>query len=218
MDGLVKIKRQLSWLKKSSEKKFDFLQLIYAYIFRPKNLYISSKVSFKNNGSIKLNGYFHFGILTNKLAASVNNYGTLHIAKNGKLHLENNVRFASGCKIHVTGLLSVGENTFINANSIIVATKEIIIGSNCAISWNVQILDSDIHTLVTNNLAQENTKPIKIGNNVWIGSNVTILKGVIIEDNAVIAAGTVVTTYVPANVLVAGVPAKIVKNNVSWLP
>ena len=54
-------------------------------------------------------------------------------------------------------------------------------------------------------------RPIKIGANAWIGSNSTVLPGVNIGENAVVAAGSVVTRDVPANAVVAGVPAKVVK-------
>ena len=55
------------------------------------------------------------------------------------------------------------------------------------------------------------TAPVIIGNNVWIGMNATILKGVTIGDNSVVAAGSVVTKSVPANVVVAGNPAVVIK-------
>lgn len=53
-------------------------------------------------------------------------------------------------------------------------------------------------------------KPIKPGRNVWLGANVTILGGVTTGDSAVVAAGAVVTLYVPANTITAGVPARVV--------
>lgn len=53
--------------------------------------------------------------------------------------------------------------------------------------------------------------PIKLGKNVWVGSNATILQGVTIGDNAVVAAGAVVNNDVPANTVVGGVPAKVIK-------
>ena len=55
--------------------------------------------------------------------------------------------------------------------------------------------------------------PVKIGNGVWVGAHATILSGVTIGDNAVIAAGAVVTKDVPANAVAGGVPAKIIKQN-----
>ncbi len=63
---------------------------------------------------------------------------------------------------------------------------------------------------------QKKTKPVKIGNHVWIGTRVTILKGVNIGDGAVIAAGSVVTKDIPAGSLAAGVPAKIIRDKVIW--
>jgi acetyltransferase-like isoleucine patch superfamily enzyme len=54
-------------------------------------------------------------------------------------------------------------------------------------------------------------KPIHIGKKVWLGANVAILQGVTIGDNAIVASGAVVTKDVPANTIVGGVPAKIIK-------
>jgi acetyltransferase-like isoleucine patch superfamily enzyme len=54
-------------------------------------------------------------------------------------------------------------------------------------------------------------KPVKIGNGVWIGANVTILPGVTVGENAVIAAGAVVTKDVPANSIVGGNPARVIR-------
>jgi acetyltransferase-like isoleucine patch superfamily enzyme len=59
--------------------------------------------------------------------------------------------------------------------------------------------------------AKEDIKPVVINDDAWIGSNVTILKGVVIGDGAIVAAGSVVTENVPPFVIVGGNPAKIVK-------
>lgn len=76
-------------------------------------------------------------------------------------------------------------------------------------------MDRDYHKL---NNDTEKTSPIHIGNHCWIGCNCIVLKGVTIGDGAVVAAGSVVTKNIPPNTLVAGNPAKIIKENVSWTP
>lgn len=73
-------------------------------------------------------------------------------------------------------------------------------------------MDSDAHELN----GERNTKPIHIGNHVWIGTRVTILSGVNVGNGAVIAAGALVTKDVPAGALVGGIPAKIIKEKVEW--
>lgn len=108
--------------------------------------------------------------------------------------------------------LVLGKNSFINSDCKIRCHKEITIGEDCAISHDFTIMDSDAHELN----GSRNTNPIHIGNHVWIGTRVTILNGVMVGDGAVIAAGALVTKDVPPRTLVAGVPAKVLKENVEW--
>jgi len=72
------------------------------------------------------------------------------------------------------------------------------------------------HIVYEGNKVRESSKLIVIGNQVWIGSGARILKGVIIGDNAIIAAGSIVTRDIPANCMAAGIPARVVRTNVSW--
>ena len=67
------------------------------------------------------------------------------------------------------------------------------------------------HDLDPENRASMIPAPVVIGKNVWIGSHVTVLAGVTVGDNSVIAAGAVVTKDVPPSVVVAGVPARVIK-------
>lgn len=109
--------------------------------------------------------------------------------------------------------LTIGSG-YINTNSNIDCFDSITIGNNVAISSNVTIRDSDNHCM--NN--QKKSAPILIGDNVWVGVNVTILKGVRIGNGAVIAAGSVVTRHIPENCLAAGIPAKVLKEKITWQP
>ena len=103
---------------------------------------------------------------------------------------------------------------FINEGVQITCASMITIGAGCVIARDVVIRDHDAHVIETP--GYEISKPIEIGNHVWIGNRAMILKGVKIGDGAIIAAGAIVTKDVPANSIVAGVPAKVVKENVQW--
>ena len=114
-----------------------------------------------------------------------------------------------------TARVIIGDNTFISNNACIIADKtEIQIGSDGRIGANFCCFDSDFHGISPKHRDDPQyiqTVPIKIGNHVFIGQNVTVLKGVTIGDNVVIGSGAVVTKSFPDNVIIAGNPAKIIK-------
>lgn len=116
------------------------------------------------------------------------------------------------CIITKNATLELGDRGYLNRHSKIKYFDRITIGDDVVISENVTIWDSDAHEIT----GTEKTKPISIGNHVWIGTNAIILKGVTIGDGAVIAAGTLVNKDVSSRALVGGVPAKILKQNVEW--
>ena len=111
---------------------------------------------------------------------------------------------------------SFGHHTYLNRSATIDCTQEVYIGDYCAISDNVQILDSDFHPITYNGKTSTISKPVHIGNHVWIGRSAIILKGVTIGDGAIVGAGSVVTRDIPARCLVAGNPARVIKENVEW--
>lgn len=90
----------------------------------------------------------------------------------------------------------------------IVADQEVIIGDYSTFGANAIVGDRDDHQEI---YASE-PKPIHIGSHVWIGMNATIMKGVTIGDNSIVAAGALVTKNIPANEIWGGVPAKFIKN------
>lgn len=103
---------------------------------------------------------------------------------------------------------------FINENVQITCGDTIEIGKDCTIGRDVVIRSYDGHTIDIP--GYKVSKPIRIGDHVWIGQGANILKGVTIGEGAIIAAGAIVTHDVPANAIVGGVPAKIIKENVFW--
>lgn len=108
--------------------------------------------------------------------------------------------------------LHVGRNFYANHGCSILDCNRITIGDNCLLAPGVCISAAS-HPLSAKLRASgaELTAPITIGDNVWIGANAVVVAGVTIGDNVVIGAGAVVTKSVPSNVLVGGVPAKILK-------
>lgn len=141
--------------------------------------------------------------------------GVLKMMPNSEINVENGFSIFSGHHIILmeNAKLNFGSG-YINRDVKIRCFKEISIGNNVAISENVTIWDTDAHSIIGKE--SQMTQPIKIGNNVWIGNNATILKGVTIGDGAIIAAGAVVTKDIPEGCLAAGVPAKVIKENVKW--
>jgi len=145
------------------------------------------------------------------------------------VRLGDHVSVYAGCSfaLGVNGSAVVGDFTLLNG-ALVMADERIEIGSHCLISWNVGIADSDFHPLEPAQRLIDaqavapfykdrpprpklETRPVKISDNVWIGMNAIILKGVTIGENSVVAAGAVVTKSVPANCVVAGNPAAVVK-------
>lgn len=105
----------------------------------------------------------------------------------------------------------IGKNVFINFNCTILDLGGVTIEDNVLIAPNVNIL-SEGHPISPNERQSLISKHIHIKKNAWIGANATILQGVTIGENAVVAAGSVVTKDVPDNTIVGGIPAKIIKN------
>jgi acetyltransferase-like isoleucine patch superfamily enzyme len=106
--------------------------------------------------------------------------------------------------------ISVGKNVFINSGCRFQDQGGITIGDGALIGHNV-VLATLNHDIDPNKRCTMHPAPIVIGKNVWIGANATVVPGVTIGDGSIIAAGAVVTKDVPANVIVGGVPAKVIK-------
>lgn len=153
----------------------------------------------------------------------------LHSKEPDAVVIGKHVSCYAGCSFAIgkNGHCTIGDFSLVNG-ALIMAEDRIDIGSHCLISWNVGIADSDFHPLEPAQRLIDaqalapffkdrpprpklKTAPVVIGDNVWIGMNATILKGVTIGENSVVAAGSVVTKSVLPNTVVAGNPAIPVK-------
>lgn len=107
------------------------------------------------------------------------------------IHLGERVFINSGCRFQDQGGVTIGDDSLIGHNEVLAT------------------LDHDVHP---DRRADMHPAPIVIGRKVWIGANATILKGVTIGDGAIVAAGAVVTKDVPADSIVVGAPARVVRS------
>lgn len=203
-------------------KKVEILKTIY-YTFLSRNInkrerksklicFKKSNFQLAKSSRIILNGTLMFS--DNDINGSIRQ-SNLRMDNNSLLEVKNFFSIYYGADIILfKGAKLKFRSGFFNSNIKIRCHEKIEIGENVAISHDVTIMDSDAHEGLWE--GYEKTKPIKIGNHVWIGTRVTILKGVTIGDNAIIAAGSIVTKDVPNNTIVAGVPAKVIKTNINW--
>jgi len=113
--------------------------------------------------------------------------------------------------------ISIGENTFVNTNCMFIDNNNITIGKNGLIGPYVQIYTAEHPLKASDRIIKENdktsyltsSKPVTIGDNVWIGGNSVIFPGVTIGNNVTIGAGSVVTKNIPDDVLAFGNPCKV---------
>jgi acetyltransferase-like isoleucine patch superfamily enzyme len=110
------------------------------------------------------------------------------------------------------GIIELGDDVFINARSEIRCEELVSIGRGSILSFDVTVMDTDFHQLE----GADRVAPVTIGEHTWIGARAMILKGVTIGAGAVIAAAAVVTSDVPPACLVAGSPARVIRDGVVW--
>lgn len=122
-----------------------------------------------------------------------------------------------GAKVFDEPVFVVGDHSHLGNNLLVMVAKRIQIGKHCLIANDVTIVDNDGHPIDPQKRLQylppepEACKEVIIGDNVWVGKSSIILKGVTIGNGAIVAAGSVVTKDVPPYTIVAGNPARVVK-------
>ncbi len=125
-----------------------------------------------------------------------------------------------GCKISVgkDAQLIIGDKFEMNTECVIVAQKKIEIGNNTGISWETMLMDTDFHHIADEHgVVFNHPKEIIIGDKVWIGCRCTILKGAVIPNGSIVAAGSMVTKKLAGeNNIFGGNPLKVLKEKVSW--
>ena len=122
--------------------------------------------------------------------------------RGGRIEVEN-CAFYPGVRIECWpgALIRIGNGTYLNRGTEIVAARAVTIGRDCKIARDVLIMDTDQHKVSGVGLV---SKPVEIGDRVWIGARAIILKGVSIGEDSVVGAGAIVTKSVPPRSMVVG--------------
>jgi acetyltransferase-like isoleucine patch superfamily enzyme len=135
----------------------------------------------------------------------------------GTVTFKGKATFAQGCSIRNNGELVFGHTFSGGKNCFISCSKQIIFGNDILTGWNCAVRDSDGHTLLYDGKPQDSFSPVYIGNHVWMAAESHILKGVTIQDNSVVAYRSLVTrAFDQEGILIAGSPAKMIRDSVSW--
>ena len=190
-------------------------------------IHIYGKVIFEN-----ITG--EFKIISNKICTGMIVFGGNHeivvssivptrIYNSGKICFEGKALFGKGINIMVWkyGKLSIGENFSIGSDSRIICFREINFMRNVLISWETQFFDTDFHFIKYDDIIKDNCGKIFIEDNVWIGSRTSVLKNSILPINCIVASNSVCSgdykeKYGDSFIL-AGIPAKQIKHNVSYI-
>lgn len=153
---------------------------------------------------------------------SVNHMQVLATGKNNRVIIHEGCKLCNlTCWMEGDGnVIEIGANTIIHGATQLAACdgSTINIGQNCLFSHDIYVRTTDSHSILDDSGRRINMEEdITIGNHVWIGMQSLILKGVTIPDNCIVGARSTVTkTYFESNSIVAGSPARTIRQNISW--
>ncbi len=148
------------------------------------------------------------------------------VKRHAEIHFGRYVSLGDETGIAVVGrsdrdraALWIGAGTYLQARVHLNCQAAVRIGERCSISWDVEIIDTDFHQVVTEDGSPHQIRaPIVIEDRVWIGARAIILKGVTIGHDSIVGAGAVVTKSVPPFSLCVGNPARVVRTVLGWQP
>jgi len=139
----------------------------------------------------------------------------LEIGRKGRIELGRWSWVGHGSKLRAhEGVVSIGAKTVLGQECTLSAFQHVSIGRECVIADRVMLIDFDHGTVEVDRPVRQQgiyKRDVRVGNNVWIGYGACILRGVTVGDNAVIGTNAVVTIDVPANAVVGGVPARVIR-------
>jgi maltose O-acetyltransferase len=127
-------------------------------------------------------------------------------------HVGDGVQVRAPFRCEYGTRVSIGDRTFLNYDCLMLDVAPVTIGAACQIATRVQFLTAT-HPIdpEPRRIGWESGEPIALGDNVWLGGGVVVCPGVTIGDDTVVAAGAVVARDLPAGVVAAGVPARVIR-------
>lgn len=135
------------------------------------------------------------------------------------IYFENGSRGTYDIKLWRESQVFIGEGTTSNGVNVICDNSSFKTGKDCMLSSNILIQTSDQHGIVdlsTGEIINDKSSQVMLGDHVWLCRQSTIMADVSIEDGSVVGACALVTRSVPKMTIVAGVPAKVVRQDVTW--
>lgn len=140
---------------------------------------------------------------------------------NNQVIIEDNARFIGPCKIIIEGensVLHIGNNAGIRGVEFNLNGARIDVGELCMFSYGIILRNHDSHKIfdLNHTTILNPPKDIILGKHVWVGQDAKILKGCHIGDDSIIGLGAVVTKSCKAGSVMTGVPARVVKENITW--
>jgi acetyltransferase-like isoleucine patch superfamily enzyme len=139
----------------------------------------------------------------------------LHVARRGRLELGRFVWIGDGTKIRChEGVVEIGAKTVLGQECTISAYRRVRIGEQCVIADRAMFIDFDHGVVEVERpirLQGIYKRDVEVGSNVWVGYGACILRGVRVGDNSIVGTNSVVTKDVPANAVVGGIPARVIR-------
>ena len=146
-------------------------------------------------------------------------YSRFAVKKDATVIFKGKAGLSAGNSVCVDGgVCVIGKDFSTNKNCFIACSKGVTIGDRVTLGWDVKIRDNDGHTIIDLTTgARSESKEVTIGDHVWLCAYTDVLKGSVVPDESVVAYGSLVTkAFEKSNLLIAGTPAKVLKENISW--
>ncbi len=191
---------------------FDFNR--NKFILENDSILIRSNISIKGKGNELI---IEKGCLIRDLSIII-------VGDNNLIHIKKNVKVDEGGQFLIEGNncnISIGSKTTIGSANLFCGESNtfIYLGDDCMLSTKINIDTSDFHSILdlTTGLRINPPNNVVIGDHVWVGFGAQILKGAIISKNSIVAAKALVPgKEYPSNVVLAGIPAKVQKEDINW--